>query len=71
MQTIYNIEDCYRLLNTTIFCTMISMLYQCIVLLESIKYYLSNVTETYKVGIEGYRTLKRLLRHRKLDRHVD
>ena len=30
-----------------------------------------NVAETYWVGTEGYRKLRRLLRHSRLNRHVD
>ena len=37
----------------------------------SIRKYQSNVTETSQVGIEGYRTLRRSLRHSKLDKHAE
>ena len=36
----------------------------------SIREYQSNVVQTYKVSIDGYRKLRRLLRHNRLDSHV-
>ena len=39
--------------------------------MRSIREYRSNVADTYQVGIQRYRRLRKLLRHSKLDEHVE